>query len=537
MPLNAAELILARSMEPAIRVRPALHFNGGVVTYAELHALINRAANAFLGLGVARGDRVPLLLADSPLYAACLLGLMKIGAVPIPVNTKLKPEDYKHIASDSGARLLVHGAEFAEVLSEVAGVKLLPAAGAKDTITRRMAAASTHAEFAQLEAEDPCFWLYSSGTTGAPKGIVHSQRAAAESSKIMREVLGFDESAVVFSTSKLFFAFALDNALLGVLRMGASTVLNEAWADPEAIAAQAARIQPDVFLTVPTFFRRLLALGEQKLAPFLDCRFYMTGGERVPDSVALKWKEATGHELIPCYGMSETFCNALSNFPGEVRMGSCGKPLGGVEAMLLARGMRPGEGEALGVDEPGVLWVKHPSLALRYNSEQKTAESFVDGWFCTNDLFRRDADGYWFHEGRADELLKVAGQWVRPQEVEDAVLNAQVREAACVVVPDTDGFERLALYVVAEGEPDLAQIEEGARASLPQHSWPKWVRAVAELPRTPTGKVQKFRLREMLQAELAPADAASTSQAPEAIAESALQPDAESIPESASGAS
>src|SRR5579871_3136117 len=167
MPFNAAELILARSMEPAIRVRPAIHFNGGVVTYAELHALVNRAANAFLGLGVAPGERVPLLLADSPLYAACLLGLMKVGAVPIPLNTKLKPEDYKHVAADCGARLLVHGMEFAEALSEVAGVKLLPAAGGKDSITRRMGAASPHAEFAQLEAEDPCFWLYSSGTTGA----------------------------------------------------------------------------------------------------------------------------------------------------------------------------------------------------------------------------------------------------------------------------------------------------------------------------------------------------------------------------------
>jgi benzoate-CoA ligase len=172
--------------------------------------------------------------------------------------------------------------------------------------------------------------------------------------------------------------------------------------------------------------------------------------------------------------------------------------------MLLPRDGRPGAVEPLGVEEPGVLWVKHPALALRYNSEQKTAENFADGWFCTNDLFRRDADGYWFHEGRADELLKVAGQWVRPQEVEDAVLNGVVREAACVVVPDTDGFERLALYVVAEGEPDMAQIEEGARAALPQHSWPKWVRALSELPRTPTGKVQKFRLRQMLQAELSP---------------------------------
>ena len=298
MPLNAAELILARSMEPAIRVRPAIHFNGNVVTYAELHALINRAANAFLGLNIQRGERVPLLLADSPLYAACILGLMKIGAVPVPLNTRLEPGDYKHIAADCGARLLVHDTEFSGMLAELAGVKLLPAAGGADSLTRRMAAAAQHAEFAVLEAEDPCFWLYSSGTTGAPKGIVHSQRAAAESSKIMCEVLEIDETAVIFSTSKLFFAFALDNALLAVLRIGASSVLNEGWADPESVAAQVARIAPDVFLTVPSFLPDLLGLDEVQLAPFRECRYSIAGDEGVPEAVALKWHEVTGHELI-----------------------------------------------------------------------------------------------------------------------------------------------------------------------------------------------------------------------------------------------
>jgi 3-hydroxybenzoate/4-hydroxybenzoate---CoA ligase len=177
--------------------------------------------------------------------------------------------------------------------------------------------------------------------------------------------------------------------------------------------------------------------------------------------------------------------------------------------------VRPGEGEPLGVNEPGVLWVRHPALALGYNDPQKNAENFVDGWFCTNDQFHVDADGYWFHEGRADELLKVAGQWVKPQEVEDAVLGEGVRDAACVVVADADGFERLALYIVpAAGEGDsVASAEARAHASLPAHSWPKWVRSIDELPRTPTGKVQKFKLKEMLEAELAPPPAAPAEDA------------------------
>ena len=281
MSYNAAELILARSMEPAIRVRPALYCGGRVTTYAELHALVNRAAQAFAGLGLQRGDRVPLLLNDGPLYVAAILGLMKIGAVVIPLNPKLKPEETKYIVGDCGAKLLVHDAIYAENLSEVAGVKLLAAAGAGDSLTRRMDCATGHAGFAALDAQDPCFWLYSSGTTGLPKGIIHSQRAAAESSKLLREVLKFDETAVVLCTSKLFFAFALDNALLGVMRIGAATVLNEAWAEPEAVVELARRHQPDVFLTVPTFFRRLLQLDAEKLAVFRDVPYFMTGGERM----------------------------------------------------------------------------------------------------------------------------------------------------------------------------------------------------------------------------------------------------------------
>jgi benzoate-CoA ligase len=504
MRLNAAELILARSQEPAIRVRPAIHHAGGVVTYAELGALVNRAANAFLGLGVAVGDRVPLLLADGPLYAGALLGLMKIGAVPIPLNSKLKAEDYAYIAADCGAKLLVHEAMHAQAVGDIPGLRLLPAREGGGSLMRRMNAAASQAAYAALDAEDPCFWLYSSGTTGRPKGVVHAQRGAAESSKILREVLGLDETAIIYCTSKLFFAFALDNALFGVLRIGAATVLCADWAEPEAVAAMAARIGPDAFFTVPTFFRRLLQLGEDKLAPFRDVPFAITGGERLPDGVALKWREATGRQILGCHGMSETFCNNFCNFPDDWRLGACGRALEAVEPMLLPRGVRPGERQALGAGEPGVLWVRHPALALRYNDPQKTADCFFEGWFCTNDQFHFDADGFWFHEGRADELFKVAGQWVKPQEVEDAVLGDDVREAACVVVADGDGFERLALYVVPGDGDGVAAAQARAHASLPAHSWPKWVRSIAELPRTPTGKVQKFRLKEMLLAELAP---------------------------------
>ena len=195
--------------------------------------------------------------------------------------------------------------------------------------------------------------------------------------------------------------------------------------------------------------------------------------------------------------MSETFCNAFANFPGQHRGGSCGVPLAGVAAKLLDE-----RGQEVADDAPGVLWLRHPSLALGYKSAEMTARAFRDGWFCTGDLFTRDADGFWSHQGRADELYRIAGQWVKPAELEETVLaDRRIREAACVVVPDADGLDRLALFVV--GADDRAvEVALARLGELPRHARPKWVRAVTELPRTATGKVQRFRLREQLVAEL-----------------------------------
>jgi benzoate-CoA ligase len=311
---------------------------------------------------------------------------------------------------------------------------------------------------------------------------------------MLREVLKAHEGDVVFATSKLFFAFALDNAFLGALANGATSVLNEAWPDAADVAAQVARHRPRIFFTVPTFFRRLLALDAAALAPFRDIELFVTGGERLPQAISQHWHEATGREILVVYGSSETFCNALANLPGRNRPDTCGVPLDGV-SMKLEGAAQPGD--------PGVLWLRHPSLAHGYTRAEPTQAAFRDGWFRTGDLFTCDADGYWTHHGRADELYKVAGQWVKPTAVEEAVLgDAAIRDAACVVVEDRDGFERLALFVVPSAAGDAAIVAAQARcdAQLPHHARPKWIRVIDDLPRTATGKVQRFRLREAFSA-------------------------------------
>ncbi len=351
------------------------------------------------------------------------------------------------------------------------------------------AAAPSRAAVAMAD-DDRAFILYSSGTTGRPKGVVHVHANAAQAGKMLREVLGVREGDVVFATSKLFFAFALDNAFTGALSCGAATVLNEAWPDAAEVAAQVARHRPRFFFTVPTFFRRLLALDAAALRPFRDVEHFITGGERLPQSIAQQWRDATGREILVVYGSSETFCNALANVPGRNRPETCGVPLAGV-SLKLEGAAQPGD--------PGVLWLRHPSLAHGYTRPEPTQAAFRDGWFRTGDLFTCDVDGCWTHHGRADELYKVAGQWVKPAAVEEVVLgDAAIRDAACVVVEDSDGFERLALFVVpgAQGDDAIAAAQSRCDAQLPHHARPKWIRIIDDLPRTATGKVQRFRLRE-----------------------------------------
>jgi benzoate-CoA ligase len=480
--MNAVDAILAHAARLADR--PALLTAHGAVAYGALAASAARASSALGALGVRRGDAVAFLLRDSPLFCAAYLGALRAGAVAIPLNPRLPAEDLAYILADCGARLVLADAD--RLPAALRGPRVV----LRDALQRAVDDAPADAPVARTDDRDPAFMLYSSGTTGRPKGVVHSHANAAHAGKLLREVVGLREGDVVLCASPLFFAFALDNAFTGALACGGATVLQEGWADPAGIAAQAAAHRPRAFFTVPTFFRRLLALDAAALEPFREIAFHVTGGERLPEAIHRQWQAATGRDILVVYGMSETFCNALANTPQANRPQTCGRPMAGVEAKL--------EGAAQPGD-PGVLWLRHPSLAIGYTRPELTARAFRDGWFCTGDLFTRDDDGYWTHEGRADDLYKVAGQWVKPAAVEEAVLgDPALRDAACVVVADRDGFERLALYVVPAGEDAaaIAAAQSRCDARLPQHARPKWIRAIAELPRTATGKVQRFRLRD-----------------------------------------
>jgi benzoate-CoA ligase len=497
--MNAAEHLLGEDALARHGARTALVCGERALTYAELAMAVGRAANALRALGVRPGERVLLLMRDTPEFAAAWLGAVRAGAVAIGLNSKLTEADYRHMVADSGARVLI--AE--EALLQVLGPLAAELAAARRLIPQRewlalADAASPHGRAHDAQPEDPAFWLYSSGTTGRPKGIVHTHRSVLPAGQAQREIVGLGLEDRIFTTSKLFFAYALENGLLGPLSLGATAILHPDWVDVDQVEALVARQRPTAVFSVPTFYRRLLALPAERLAPFRAVRHYVSAGERLPGPLFDAWRAATGHEILTIYGMSETFCVIMMTPRGATGALRSGQPLAGVQVRLLGE-----DGRAAAAGAPGVLWVRHPALSIGYaNRPEATREQFRDGWFCTRDLFVRDAQGNYSHQGRSDELMKVAGQWVQPGELEEAVTGLPaVAEAACVAVADTEGAERLALFVAARGPDAQAAVAAAAQAceqKLPRHKRPKWIVPVPELPRTATGKVQRFKLRELL---------------------------------------
>ncbi|MGA7985837.1 MAG: AMP-binding protein [Burkholderiales bacterium] len=506
--MNGAEFLLGVEALARHGQRVALISGADKITYADLAVRVRRAAGALTALGVEPGDRVMLLMRDSPDLAAAWLGCLWCGAVAVALNSQLTEDDYRFVRSDSGARLAIVEDVFAAGLSgfvhamtrerRIAIAGRAPT-GVPDWSEALQSAAPDSPPFA-ANPEDAAFWLYSSGTTGRPKGIIHTHKDVLPAGQTLRETIALQPGDKVLATSRFFFAYGLENGLLGPLSIGAASILCPDWSDVGRVCALVAEHQPTGFFSVPSFYRRLLALGAEALVPFRPVRHFFAAGERLPESMVAQWRNVVGREILSVYGMSETFCVAIVTPVGTSSGRHTGKPLAGVETKLVAL-----EGHTAEIGEPGVLWLRHPALALGYaNRKEQTREQFLDGWFCTKDVFVRDVEGFYAHQGRSDELVKVAGQWVKPSELEEAVLGENsITEAVCVPLADADGFERLALFLAADGDPQEA-IDAAARACetrLPRHKRPKWIRTVETLPRTATGKVQRFKLREILQRE------------------------------------
>jgi len=493
---NAAALFVDAPVEEGLGDRTALITSTGALSYASLQRLTDRAALALRARGVEHEHRVGLLLADGPGWAATFFGALKLGAVAVPINTRLTPADLGVVLADCRPRVLVAD----RGVLEGAGVDAL-ALGARAVVDFDALVADAAPTGPLLPesvgADAMAFWLYTSGTTGRPKAAVHCHRTLP-AGRHFAELLGVSAADRVFATSKLFFAYALGNALLIPLHARARTYLHPGWPDLAEVARVMGEFAPTLFFSVPTVYARLLR-SDLPADTFRSARLCVSAGERLSADLYEAWRARFGVELLDGIGATETVFMVLSNRPGQSRAGTSGLPVPGTEARLLDP-----EGHPVADGEEGVLWVRTPSQAAQYYQRlDHSRRTFVGEWFRTGDVYRCDPDGYHVHCGREDDFFKVAGQWVAPAEVESVLLrHPGVLDGGVVGAPEAGGLIKPFAFVVPRdpaGSPEAleADVRGYLEAALAPHQRPRAIRVVSELPRTATGKLQRFRLREL----------------------------------------
>jgi len=514
---NAAQDIVGRHLGTGGRAgHPAVIDAAGTWTYAELAERINRTGNALAGLGMRMESRVAMCLLDSVDFPAVFLGAIRIGAVPIPLNTLLTAADYDYMLRDSRAHTLVVSEEllpaFAPILDGqpwlrevvVAGSGGGGGGGATAPGAHRLAdlleAAGTELDPAPTTADDVAFWLYTSGTTGAPKGAMHLHRHLVHTvAGYGLAVLGVRPGDVVFSAAKLFFAYGLGNALTIPLYVGATVVLFPGRPTPDVVMAVLREHQPTLFFGVPTLYGNLLAEpANDRAAGSSRLRGCISAGEPLPVGVARAWEDRFGIAPLDGLGTTEMLHVFLSNRPGDHRYGTTGRePVPGYEVKLIGE-----DGEPVPSGEVGELCVRGATAAVAYwNQRDKSLRSFHGPWTRTGDKYLRDEEGWYVCAGRTDDMLKVGGIWVSPFEVEGTLIeHEQVLEAAVVGEPDENALVKPKAFVVlvdpGAASPALAQeLQRFVKERLAPYKYPRWIEFTSELPKTATGKIKRYQLR------------------------------------------
>jgi benzoate-CoA ligase len=503
---NAAHDLVERNLAQGRAGKLAYIDDAGRYTYAQLAERVNRAANALKALGLGMEDRIMLAHLDTIDFPAVFLGAIKAGIVPVAANTLLTTTDYRFMLEDSRVRALVVSEAllpaFQPLFGQLPFLKHVVVSGREAHghlhLQQLMAAASVACDPAPTVCDDACFWLYSSGSTGKPKGTVHLHSSLIHTAELYaRPVLGIREDDVVFSAAKLFFAYGLGNALTFPLAVGATTVLMAERPTPAAVFKRLKEHRPTIFYGVPTLYGALLASPELPGRDEIALRVCTSAGEALPAELGRRWTERFGVEILDGIGSTEMLHIFLSNRPGEVRYGTTGRPVPGYDIRLVDE-----QGRDVADGEIGELQIRGPSSAAHYwNNREKSLATFVGPWTRAGDKYTRDADGYYTYGGRSDDMLKVSGMYVSPFEVEAALMtHPEVLEVAVVgKADDQDLVKPKAFVVVRPGVSATPALAEALKAHvkdrLAPYKYPRWVEFVAELPKTATGKIQRFKLR------------------------------------------
>ena len=507
---NAADYFVDRHVREGRAAKVAIACGGQQVTYQEVAERVNRVGGALRGqLGVRAEERVLLLLLDGPEFVYAFFGAMKIGAVPLPVNTLWQSPDYQYVLNDSRARVAVVSDALLPLAQAIPREKLpdlehLVVAGDAPAGTRALVdllddgAALTEA--AATSRDDAALWLYSSGSTGSPKACVHLHHDMVVCSELFgRGILGVTEADRCFSVAKLFFAYGLGNALTFPFAVGATAILSPEQPTAAGVYDVIERQRPSLFFSVPTNFGMLLA-HRRTNAPDFDLssiRHAVSAGEALPPALFERFKERFHIEILDGLGSTEALHTFISNRPDAIRSGSSGLVVPGYETKLV-----DDDGQTVPPGDIGHLLVKGDSICASYgNQHEKSQQVIIGPWLRTGDRYRQDEDGFFWHTGRADDMLKVGGMWVSPVEVENVLIgHPAVRECGVVGREDHDQLIKPSAFVVlnpdVEATAELAEELKGfVRELVAEYKRLRWVDFVAELPRTATGKLQRFKLR------------------------------------------
>lgn len=503
---NAADFFVDRNVREGRGEKIAVCCEDRALSYRQIQEGVNRFGNALKSLDVRMEERVALLLLDTEVYPQAFFGAIKIGAVPICLNTLNRAKDFEYFLNDSRARVLVVDAALLEAIEPLRGKlpflqQIIVANGdapAGDLALEELSAAQpAELEAAPTSRDDACFWLYSSGSTGAPKGTVHLQHDMVFAAETYgKKVLGIREDDVCFSAAKLFFAYGLGNALYFPFSVGATAVYLPHRPTPEHAYETVRRYRPTLFFGVPTLYGQLL-----EAEGVMDgVRLCISAGEALPAAYLNRWKARFDLDILDGIGSTEMAHIFISNRQGETRPGSSGKIVPGYEARIVDENFKD-----LPPGEVGTLLVKGDSSAPFYwNKHKKTLQTMLGDWLNTGDKYYRDEEGFLFCAGRSDDMLKVGGIWVSPTEVEACLIeHPAVLECAVVGTTDEDNLVKPLAFVVldqpGEGSPELEkELKEYVKSSLAHYKFPRWIHFLEELPKTATGKIKRFELRSSL---------------------------------------
>ncbi|MGZ5179751.1 MAG: benzoate-CoA ligase family protein [Ramlibacter sp.] len=498
---NAAHDLLQRNAARTSKVAFIDAVDGTRLTYGQLREQAQRLANALRDRGIAPETRVLVAMLDTPEWPVVFLGCILAGVVPVAANTLLTTHDFEFMLRDSRAQALFVSKPllpvFEPLVGEVSTLKQIFVAGADGdrSVAALVRSGSDRHDVASTCADEACFWLYSSGSTGTPKGTVHLHSHLVQTAELYgRGVLGIREDDVVYSAAKLFFAYGLGNALTFPMSVGATTVLLPSRPAPADVFRVLRTFRPTIFYGVPTLYAALLADAGRPTQGDLALRVCTSAGEALPAEIGRRWTSEYGCEILDGIGSTEMLHIFLSNRPGRVRYGTTGQPVPGYDLRIVGD-----DGRDCADGEIGELQIRGPSAALMYwNNRARTKATFAGEWTRSGDKYTRDADGYYTYGGRSDDMLKVGGIYVSPFEVEASLMtHPAVLEAAVIGVADADQLVKPKAYIVLKAgrSASEADLQQHVKSQLAPFKYPRWIAFVPELPKTATGKIQRFKLR------------------------------------------